>query len=396
MRVLLLPAGAEDVLAHVGTCTAVGSELAGRGHEVVVGYEGKYADQIRRAGLTLKAARTSRKRPTGPGSLGRMYRDGRELAELARRDVQTIEDLAPDVVVIDTRATAQLACELVGVPYVSIAHSLATGAWYREPAPWRRRIRWVTRPQRAPSFVYRKLRKDPSGLLAYISQYHEARRHLGLPRSREIVGGDAVACLTTPLLDPAPGLPRSWHYVGPVTWSAYAGASLPERGARQLVYVTQGSTGAAETLRRAVTELRAEDVDVVATTAGLCETGELESLASNVSAVRLLPGDELMARADAAVAHGGNLTMLSAHRAGTPVVVLPHDYDQWLWADRVERLGTGISLRPPLLPGAIRRAVRRLLRRDRYRLAATHVAAHLRDWNGPVRTADLVEELIGR
>lgn len=396
MRVLLLPAGAEDVLAHVGTCTAIGSELAVRGHEAMVGYEGKFADQIRRAGLTLEAARTSRKRPTGPGSLGRMYRDGRELAELARQDVQTIEGLAPDVVVVDTRATAQLACELVGVPYVSIAHSLATGVWYREPAPWRRRIRWVTRPQRAPSFVVRKLRDDPSGLRAYIRKYHEARQHLGLPLGQEFVGGDAVACLTTPLLDPAPGLPRSWHYVGPVTWSADGGVSIPERRSRQLVYVTQGSTGAAETLRRAVSELRGEDLDVVVTTAGLCETSELESLAPNVSAARLLPGDELMARADAAVAHGGNLTMLSAHRAGTPVVVLPHDYDQWLWADRVERLGTGISLRPPLLPGAIRRAVRRLLRRDRYRLAAAEVAAHLRDWNGPARTADLVEELIGR
>jgi UDP:flavonoid glycosyltransferase YjiC (YdhE family) len=75
------------------------------------------------------------------------------------------------------------------------------------------------------------------------------------------------------------------------------------------------------------------------------------------------------------------------------VVVVPHRADQWVWADRVERLGTGIALREPRAPGAVRRALRRILRTERYRRAAEGVAEHLREWDGAARSADLVEEL---
>ena len=88
------------------------------------------------------------------------------------------------------------------------------------------------------------------------------------------------------------------------------------------------------------------------------------------------------------------MTASIAHRAGTPVVVVPHRSDQWAWADRVERLGTGIAVRPPAARGAIRRALRRVLRDERYRLAAERVAAHLREWDGARASADLVEELL--
>jgi UDP:flavonoid glycosyltransferase YjiC (YdhE family) len=190
-------------------------------------------------------------------------------------------------------------------------------------------------------------------------------------------------------------VPAHWRYVGPVTWSAPSEAEPPRRGDRPLVYVTQGSTGSAETLARTVRELAGEPVDVLVTTAALVEPGELEALAPNVRAERLLPGRECMEAADVAVVHGGHLTTIEAHVAATPVVVVPHGFDQFVWANRAERLGTGLAVRPPSLPGAIRRAVRRVLRRDRYRRAAAPIADDLRRWDGPGNVADLVEELVG-
>jgi UDP:flavonoid glycosyltransferase YjiC (YdhE family) len=88
------------------------------------------------------------------------------------------------------------------------------------------------------------------------------------------------------------------------------------------------------------------------------------------------------------------MTACIAQRAGTPLVVVPHRGDQWAWADKVERLGSGVALRQPVAPGAIRRAVRRVLRRERYRQGAERVAADLRSWDGARGTADLVEELL--
>jgi UDP:flavonoid glycosyltransferase YjiC (YdhE family) len=180
-----------------------------------------------------------------------------------------------------------------------------------------------------------------------------------------------------------------------VTWSAAGDAAAPAHGPRPLVYVTQGSTGSAATLRRVVRELRDEPVDVVVSTAALCEPGALERLAPNVRAARLLPGRGCMEAADAAVVHGGHLTTVEAHMAGTPVVVVPRGYDQYVWANRAERLGTGLAIRPPSAPGAIRRALRRVLHQGRYRRAAERVAADLRRWNGPANVVDLVEEVVG-
>ena len=394
-RVLLLPARASDVLAHLGTSVAIGTELARRGHDARIAYGGYFQDAAAASGLPIVPAPAG-ERPRGPRALARLFASAEELAEKAREDAQAIEGVAPDVVVVDSRPTGTLACDVLGVPHVSLAHSLAGHPWFREPSPWRRRLRWLTRPQRTAAYLRRRLDADPLGFRTLTAQYVEARRLLGLPPDDGIFGGDAIACVTTPLLDPTAGMPPTWHYVGPITWSATGGEPAPTRGDRPLVYVTQGSTGSGELLRSAVGQLAGADIDVVATTAGLCEPRELEALGANVRAARLLPGDEVLAQADVVVAHGGNLTMLSAHRAGKPLVVLPYDYDQWQWADRVERLGSGVALRPPLLPGAIRRAVARVLRRERYRLAAHSVAQHLREWDGPARTAELVEGLVAR
>ena len=130
------------------------------------------------------------------------------------------------------------------------------------------------------------------------------------------------------------------------------------------------------------------------TTAGLCEPEELRALAPDARVERLLPTSACLAAADAAVVHGGHLTTAEAHRLGTPVVVLPAAHDQWVWAERVERLGTGVALRPPIAPGAVRRAVRRVLGRDSYRERSAAVAAHLAEWDGASRAADLLETLI--
>ena len=393
-RVLLLPASAADVLAHLGTSIAIGTELARRGHDARIGYAGHFEEAARASGLPLEPARAT-ERPRGRKSLGRLFSSAADLVDAARADARTIEQVAPDAVVVDSRPTGWLGCAILGIAHVSLVHSLVGYPWYREPSPWKRRLRWLTRPQRTPVYLRARLDPDPAGVRRLTGQYFEARSLLGLPPATTLIGGDALACVTTPLLDPTFGMPPTWHYVGPITWSATTSQTVPMRGRRPLVYVTQGSTGSAEGLETAVRELAGENVDVVATTAGLCEPTALESLAPNVRAARLLPGDEVLAQADVVVAHGGNLTMLATHRAGKPVVVLPYDYDQWQWADRVERLGTGIALRPPRFPGAIRRAVARVLRRDRYRLAAAELAAHLREWDGPARTADLLEDVAG-
>ncbi|HEX2981754.1 MAG TPA: glycosyltransferase [Anaerolineaceae bacterium] len=53
--------------------------------------------------------------------------------------------------------------------------------------------------------------------------------------------------------------------------------------------------------------------------------------------------EKLLPRMAAIVHHGGAGTTTAAARAGIPQVIIPHNYDQFYWAHRVQQLGVGVS-----------------------------------------------------
>lgn len=390
-RVAVLPFGGGDVLAHVGACVTVARELESRGHEVILAYGGLSRHALD-ADLRVEPVPEIDHTRLDAASLAGLLRGPEELAALVEADLKLLRRLKPAAAVVDSRLSAVIACELEGIPFVSVLHFFRATPW-RTPEPRLQGLRRRARLRRAVRSVRRRFDRDPLGTMTINRIYSETRRSFGLSPDATYEG-DRVACTTTPLLDPSDGLPQHWSYVGPVTWSAPGHGSPPSRGERPLVYVTQGSTGSAATLERAVRELADERVDVLVSTAALAEPEAIAALAPNVQAARLVDGRRCMEAADVAVVQGGHLTTLEAHLAATPVVVVPHGFDHFTWADRAERLGTGIAVRPLSLPGSIRRAVRRTLRRPRYRQAAANVAAELRRWDGPANVATLVEELV--
>jgi UDP:flavonoid glycosyltransferase YjiC (YdhE family) len=329
--------------------------------------------------------------------IGDWYSGPDELIEMARADLDLISDVAPQVVVTDLRVSAGLAVELSGVPDVSLMHFFAMSPYraprsYTDPFANPRAL-----PARVATALRSRVRREHEGFARFSGVLGRSRGALGLPpRAGFPWEGSRVACTTTPLLDPSTTMPSHWRYVGPVTWSAKLDrAELPELcSGRPLVYVTQGSTGSADHLRRCVRELRDSDVDLFVATASLCDPEEFSD-EPHVFARRYLPDAECSRRADLVVVHGGHLSTSQAHRAGTPVVVLPAGSDHWTWARRVERLGTGVAVRWPVAPGAVRRAVCRVLGQPSYGAAAEMVARHLARWPGPRLTADLVEEIAG-
>ena len=401
-RCLLIPHAPTTGLAHVGACMAVGRRLRESGHSVTMAYGGTRPALIEQEGFAEweRVPEVAREREWSPGG---WFASDAELRALVEAHAVLLERLRPDVAVASSGVAGRLACELTGVPSVYLMHYLQTTPYGRRPIVRGDRLRDLRHPRRAARVLRARLRtgRRRRGTPPTVRVVDRVRSQLGLsptgPADIAGVRDTLVAITSAPFVDPAVGLPEHWRYVGPLTWSAPAEPAPLPRGERPLVYVTQGSTGDPELLRRSVSELAGEQIDLLVATGGLCEPAELAGLGPRIHAAELLPQRTCLVAADAAVIHGGHLTFCEALATGTPVVVLPYRSDQTARVNRAERLGVGVAVwPPPLRQGRIRRAVRRVLGDPAYARRSSELAARLEGWDGARNAAELAENLATR
>src|SRR5262245_5020960 len=177
-------------------------------------------------------------------------------------------------------------------------------------------------------------------------------------------------------------LPDNARYVGPVldepAWAESSRWTAPE-GHSPLVLVALSSTFQDQIgcLQRIVDALSPMPVRALVTTGPAVDPDALRP-SHNVAIVQSAPHREVLWQAALAITHGGHGTVMKALAAGVPMVVLPHGRDQADTAARVTARGAGVALARTASPGAISRAVRRVLRHDSYRSAARHLAEVIR------------------
>jgi vancomycin aglycone glucosyltransferase len=164
--------------------------------------------------------------------------------------------------------------------------------------------------------------------------------------------------------------------VQPGAWFLPDQGSLPERVEQFLasgeppVYFGFGSMRAPEQTSRILIE--------AARTLGLRSIlsqgwGNLAPIDSGADCLSIgeVSHERLLPRVAAVVHHGGAGTTTAAARAGKPQVIVPHLYDQYYWAHRVQQSGVGVpgptrellavdavvcALRESLQPGMTARA----------------------------------------
>jgi vancomycin aglycone glucosyltransferase len=101
----------------------------------------------------------------------------------------------------------------------------------------------------------------------------------------------------------------------------------------------------------------------------------------------------LLPRVAAIVHHGGAGTTTAAARAGTAQIIVPHMYDQYYWAHRVQQLGIGVAgpSRADLAMRSIAAALRDCLR-DEITEAAYALSSHVERHGVKVAAANLLSE----
>ena len=275
------------------------------------------------------------------------------LAQVAE-DRQLLANERPDLVIGDFRLSLSISARLAGVPYAAICNAYWSpyASDQRLPLPV---LSWTGRaPLATTSWLFHRAQ---SLLLApHTRPMNSARRGFGLPSlgnnlRRLYTDADHTLYADSAELFPIENAPPSHRHVGPLLWSPPVGLpdwwdDLPPN--RPLVYVTMGSSGAADVLPQVLDLLATRPVVAAVATAAATLP---QSRWPNAWFADYLPGEQVAARARLVVCNGGSPTTQQALVHGVPVLGLCSNLDQLLNMQGLEAAGLGVSMRTDRLDG---------------------------------------------
>jgi UDP:flavonoid glycosyltransferase YjiC (YdhE family) len=260
---------------------------------------------------------------------------------------EVFRESRPDAVVGDFRLSLATSSKIAGIPYVNVVN--AHWSPYARPR--------FTVPDCPPSrtfgpafaqLVFNVAR--PFFFLSYANDFNRlaqkfGRLGFGYDLRRIYCEGDRTLYPDLPEITPTFELPPSHRYLGPVPWSP----DLPEPDCLRdmptdlpIVYLNMGTSGDETLLPRIFDVLAAMPVRVIAATGGKTI---LDSPPPNINVVDFVAGDAACERADLVVFNGGVGGTHQAVMAGTPVVGIPSNLDQFLNMYFVEQAGFGSTVR---------------------------------------------------
>jgi UDP:flavonoid glycosyltransferase YjiC (YdhE family) len=375
-------------LAHVARAASLAQSLAPDRYEVHLASDARYLRVLKPLAFPIH-------RMSSIGS--ELFRDRlmkgnapyrtEELRRYVREDLSLISQVSPDLVVGDFRLSLSVSARLTGIPYAAVVN--AHWSPYAKPR--------FTVPELAISvrfgpavgqLLFNLLR--PLVFAQQAAPLNSIRREHGLaplPYSLPHVFSDADATWYADLPDLVPTFrtPPHHQYIGPVIWE-YGHrpswwSSLDKD--RPTAYVTMGTSGRASLSRLIVEALMQLGWQVLLATAGRDEEVEPKE---GLWMTDFMPGTAAAARADVVICNGGSGTLYQALAAGTPVLGLPSNLDQYLTMEYVRRAGAGELLRSEKATiESIQRMVRQITAAPCYRERAHRLQTQVSRFCAPGR-----------
>ncbi len=274
----------------------------------------------------------------------RLY-ETRTLERYVEEELRLFDAVKPDVVVGDFRLSLAVSAPSAKLPCASLINAYWSPYAVREsfPVPDHPIVRLVG-VERAARYFPQAMPKVFGHFAAPLNAL--PRRH-HLPEFEGLLHalcfGDAVLYPDVPELCPVQDAPSSHHYLGAVQWAPNVPLpALPDEAGVPLVYVTLGSSGDLGALPAVLEGLAGLPLHALLATAGRARAS---GLPANFSVAPLVPGDEVAKRAAFVVTNGGSSTGYQALAAGTPVLGIPSNLDQYLAMSAIAQGGAGILLR---------------------------------------------------
>jgi UDP:flavonoid glycosyltransferase YjiC (YdhE family) len=386
-------------LAHVARCVTLARALDPDVYEVRLACDSRYDHLIGDVPFPRVSVRTIPDRQFFAAlSRGTPIYSLTDLAGYVAEDLALIEDFRPDVVVGDFRLSLGVSARLSEVGYIAISN----GYWSpyaRAPLPVPdialTRLVGVRAAQRIFDLSH------PAVGAWHARVFNRLRKRYGLPPAvRDVrhfyTESDQTLYADLAELVPVADLPAHHRFIGPIPWSSAVACppwwdSLPADLA--LVYVTLGSSGPSGLLPLVLESLADLPVVVVAATAGRMTPRHIPE---NAHVAVMLPGDRVAQRASLVVCNGGSPTSYQALGAGTPVIGICSNLDQYLNMALLERAGAGLLLRGAQTSAPlVRRTVRRTLEDEAIRARAAELGQVIARGRATDRFLSAVESVIG-
>ena len=269
-------------------------------------------------------------------------------------DLRLIDKVRPDLIVGDLRWSLAVSGPLSKVPVASLANAYWSPNAIRDfPLPEHPIVKLLgvklagQHFRKALPLVFRLFARP-------LDKLREAHGFEPLGSLEQVLTwGNSTLFADPPALYPMRSLPAHHHFLGPIHWTTGA---APPNGS--FAYVTLGSSGSLAALPAVLAAL--SGYKVLLATAGRAMPVKLPA---NVHAETYVRGDLACQKAAVVICNGGASTAYQALCAGTPIVGLPMNLDQYLAMEAIERAHAGVLVRsgtatPKLIQEAIERALR--------------------------------------
>jgi zeaxanthin glucosyltransferase len=397
---------------HLNPMATLGRELARRGHRISLLGRPHVKPRTDALGIDLiqfkVSERETRELQEGLQKLATLKgldavkltaRLLRDLAALTLRDgPERLRAAGVDAALVDQVSLAGVAlADTLRLPFVIACNSMLMHYESRVP-PWA--FGWRYRPG-----PLGRLRNRLGNMLLnltvrpVINTVSEYRLKNGFPHFRmgDINGlGLAHVAQQPAFFDyPRMELPAHFHYTGPWHEPSRDSESAPfpweKLNGRPLVYATLGTMLNRPEILRAILDGCAELPIQVVLSLGRKDAACDLPAPANAIVAPFVPQLALLGRASLMITAGTN-SVLEGLCYGVPMLCIPVANDQAGVARRVERLGAGESLKPGQANATRIRALVEKLLAGKYREAAQKCREQLKNNQGLVRAADIVEQ----
>lgn len=271
--------------------------------------------------------------------------DYETLKRYVESDLALFREVQPDLVIGDMRLSLNISAELAGIEYWSILSGYLTRYYNAMQSPPKTFPAMRLLGDRISHGIFPFLK---SLILRYYAiNFRRYRRQLGLDSINDIL--DVIASpyrnliADLPRFIPCSSLPPHFEYIGPLIWEP----NLPDpewldrlHSDAPTVYVSMGSTGDQNDLRRILICLRDAGWQVMTT------TGPHGKAPPGVFAATFARGSSLLRRSQLLICHGGSGTIYQAISEGVPIIGIATFHDQEINLERAQALRWGIALDP--------------------------------------------------